>query len=72
MSRKSKYRKIADPRRDELWRNYNKRYYDWLNRAPSRLHIFKRWKWEAERPHKPKWMDEYEKLCHEYPWYRYG
>lgn len=72
MSRKSKYRKAMDKRRDELFKQYLKRYYDWLSRKPSRWRIFAHMKWKAERPHKPKWIDEYRELWHEYPWYRYG
>lgn len=66
MSRRSQIRKLNNPRKYALSKQYWSAYYQWKNREPSRWRIFAWLKWKKERPHKPKWIDEYHELDKKY------
>ena len=72
MSRRSKIRKMNDPRTYELITRYRRIYNRWKDREPSRWRIFAWLKWNSERPHKPKLVDEYYEIDKKYGyWHRW-
>ena len=66
MSRRSQKRKLKDPRRRELVRQYWRAYSEWANSEPSCWRIVAWLKWRARRPHMPKWVEEYDELHERY------
>lgn len=66
MSRRSKKRKLNNKHLENAYLRYYRAYNEWSRREPPMWCIFSWFKWNSERPYKPKTAREWDEISDEY------